>query len=192
MKPVETGCSADGDRLLPLDAMALARAARDPRPIEEICPYRLALPAAPQVAAAADGIAIEVERIEKLAREAAAEADVVLVEGAGGLLVPVRPGLDMGGLAERLGLPLLVVARAKLGTINHTRLTLELTSSRELRVSGVIVSHTEPGLPLADRMNLELLLQELPVPFLGELDHGADEIRPPLDLPAFLSIAARP
>jgi dethiobiotin synthetase len=190
VKPVETGCEAEGSQLTPLDALALARAAGDPRALDEICPYRFRLPAAPQVAARAEGVEIEMGRIEKLVGMAGAEADLVVVEGAGGLLVPVIPGLDMGDLAGRLGLPLLVVARARLGTINHTRLTLEAAKVRGLRVVGLAVSHTEPDLSPADRANLDLLLQEVPVPVLGELAYGGDAIRPPLDLAGFLSALA--
>jgi dethiobiotin synthetase len=186
IKPVETGCRLEGDRALPLDALALARAAEDPSPLEEICPYRLRLPAAPRVAADAEAVEIDVDRISKLARQAGTEGDLVIVEGAGGLLVPIRAGLDMAGLAGRLALPLIVVARARLGTINHTRLTLEAAADRDLRVVGVVVSHTEPALSAADRANLDLLVRELPAPFLGELLYGAETIRPSADIPALL------
>ncbi|MEE8556476.1 MAG: dethiobiotin synthase [Myxococcota bacterium] len=172
LKPVETGCRLEGDEPVPLDGRALARAARDPRPLPEICPYRLRLPAAPQVAAEAEGIRIDVGRILKAAELGGAEGDLLIVEGAGGLLVPLCPGVCMADLAGRLDLPLLVVARAKLGTLNHTRLTLEAASTRNLNVAGLVVSHTERELPASDRANLDLLLRELTVPFLGEIPHG--------------------
>jgi dethiobiotin synthetase len=187
VKPVETGCEEARGELRPLDALALARAAGDETPIAEICPYRLGLPAAPEVAAAAEGIQIDLARIEKLVRRAREEADLVLVEGAGGLLVPIRDGVDTADLAGRLGLPLLVVARAGLGTINHTRLTLEAAERRGLRIAGVVVSHTAPDLPAPERTNLDLLLRELGPRLLGTLPHGAGETVPPIDVRALLS-----
>ncbi len=188
LKPVETGCAASG---WPQDARALAEAAGDDAPLEKICPYRLRLAAAPDVAARAEGVAIELRVLEDACADARAESNLVLVEGAGGLLVPIAPGLDMAGLAAALGLPLVVVARAALGTINHTRLTLEAASARGLHVLGVAISHTTPDLAEADRRNLDRLLQDLPVPLLGELSHGGKSLTPPLDITALSAAAER-
>jgi dethiobiotin synthetase len=188
LKPVETGCEpgADGE-LVPADARALAEAAGDDAPLDRICPYRLKLPVAPELAAAEERVTIELARIEKAYAEAAADADCVLVEGAGGLRVPLAAGLEMADLALRLELPLLVVCRARLGTLNHTLLTLEAAERRGLRIAGVVVSHTDPDLSAADRANLDHLLARLPAPCLGELGHGAAAVAPPVDLPALLS-----
>lgn len=189
LKPIETGCArgADGE-LVPADALALAAAAGDRAPLAQLCPYRLALPAAPEAAAAAEGAAIEFGPIADALALARKHADLVIVEGAGGLLVPIAPGLDMAALAARFDLPLVIAARAALGTINHTLLTLEAARGRDLRVLGVAVSHTTPALSPADRRNLDLLLARLPVRFLGELAHGAREL-PGFDPLAFVSSA---
>ena len=187
IKAVETGCSVEGGRVRAPDAEALARAARDPSPLSELCPYPLHLAAAPRVAAEREGVEIDAEWIEKLARAAGSAADAVLVEGAGGLLVPIGPDLDMAGLARRIGLPVLVVARATLGTINHTQLTLEAAERRGLCVAGVVVSHTTPSLPFAERANLALLARVLGPRLLAELPHGASALLPALDLPTILS-----
>jgi dethiobiotin synthetase len=168
LKPIETGCAAGP----PADALALAAAAGDARPAAELCPYALALPAAPAAAAAAEGVAIELERIVTCYHGARRGADLVLVEGAGGLRVPIAARLDMAGLARALDLPVLVVARAALGTLNHTQLTLEAAERDGLRVLGVVVSHTAPELPAAERANLDLLPALLRAPFLGELPHA--------------------
>jgi dethiobiotin synthetase len=93
----------------------------------------------------------------------------------------------MAGLAAHFGLPLVIAARAALGTINHTWLTLEAARARGLRVLGVAISHTEPEHSDADRQNLRRLLEDLPVPLLGELSHGGNELAPPLDLKALLA-----
>jgi dethiobiotin synthetase len=184
IKPIETGC-ADG---APADALALAEAAGDDAPLERLCPYRFALAAAPEAAAAAEGRAIELARIADAFALAAKDADLLIAEGAGGLLVPIAPGLDMADLAAGLDLPLVVAARAALGTINHTRLTLEAASARGLRVLGVAISYTTAVHPPADQRNLELLLARLPVPLLGELPHGERRLAR-FDLAALLASA---
>jgi dethiobiotin synthetase len=173
LKPIETGCSGPPGARIPADAVAIARAAGDPRALEELCSYRLELPAAPAVAAAHEGIQIDLERLRAAYRRAAEGADLVVVEGAGGLLVPAAPGLDMAALGIELGLPLVLVARARLGTINHTLLAIREAQRRGLRLLGVAVSHTEPELSRADRANLDWLIAHLPAPFLGELAHAA-------------------
>jgi dethiobiotin synthetase len=183
LKPIETGC-VDG---LPADARALAEAAGDDAPLERLCPYRFALPAAPEVAARAEGIAIDVARIESALAAARKDADLVIVEGAGGLLVPITAELDMAGLARRLGLPLLIASRATLGTINHTLLTLEAARARDLRVLGVVISHAGAALSPADRSNLDLLLERLPVPLLAQLTHGSRQLPAQFDAAAWLT-----
>jgi dethiobiotin synthetase len=182
LKPVETGCEPSGGELAPADALALARAAGDARPLDAICPYRLALPPAPDAAARAAGIEIDPARIGKAFAGAADAGEAVLVEGAGGLLVPIRAGFDMADLARTLELPVLVVARAALGTLNHAQLTVEAARRRGLHVLGVIVSHTEPAVAEGDRRNLALLGELLPVPVLAELAHGAERLTPDLDV----------
>ena len=183
LKPVETGC-VDG---VPADATALGEAAGDERPLEELCPYRLALPAAPEIAARQERIEIDPDALQRAFASAADGADLVLVEGAGGLRVPIRAGLDMAELALLFGLPLLVVARAALGTINHTLLTLEAAKLRRLRVALVVFSHTEPALSEADRANLDLLLESPLLPQHVELAHGATGLD--LDVARVLELA---
>lgn len=179
LKPVETGCAPH-----PADALALAAAAQDASPLDRLCPYRFRLPASPAVAARAEGAdgaedgegaMVRLAPIRAALEAARRDADIVLVEGAGGLLVPLAPGLDMAGLAAQLDLPLLIVARASLGTHNHTLLTLEAARSRSLAVAGVAVSHAQAGLSDAERANLDHLIATLPVAFLGELAHGAEQ-----------------
>jgi dethiobiotin synthetase len=165
LKPIETGCVDD----VAEDARKLAAAAADDRPADAICPYRLKLPAAPSVAAEVEDEKLELEVIQRAYREAEKDADLLIVEGAGGLRVPILPGLDMVGLIRALDLPLLLVARAKLGTINHTLLSLEVARHEGIEVAGVVISHTTPDLSEADRQNLDALLGALNVPFLTEL-----------------------
>ncbi|MGH9001037.1 MAG: ATP-dependent dethiobiotin synthetase BioD, partial [Acidimicrobiia bacterium] len=99
------------------------------------------------------------------------QADAVVVEGAGGLLVPVTDGVTMADLAARLGSRLVVVTRPSLGTLNHTALTVEAARARGLDVAGLVVSGwpAEPG--VTERTNLERL--EAMAPVLGLVPHIA-------------------
>ncbi|MEE8580839.1 MAG: dethiobiotin synthase [Myxococcota bacterium] len=167
MKAIETGVGPAG----PQDAMALRAAAADSDPLEDVCPLRFALPAAPEVAATHEGRKVDLEQIDDAFARIAARHAAVIVEGAGGLLVPTQKGANMADLARRLRLPLVVVARAALGTINHTLLTLEAARARGLDIAGVVISHAEGTLSSADEANLALLRQDLADQLIGEIPH---------------------
>jgi dethiobiotin synthetase len=138
-KPAETGCAPD-----PADARTLWHAAAPPIDEADVCLYPLRLPVAPLAAAEAEGVRIDPERIANRATTLAAKGDLLLVEGAGGLLVPYADGVTGVDLAKQLGLPLLVVARTALGTVNHTALTLREAARNEVPVCGLILNRT-PG-----------------------------------------------
>ncbi|HTY18285.1 MAG TPA: dethiobiotin synthase [Myxococcota bacterium] len=165
MKPVETGVGTDG----PLDGRALAAAAGARDPLETVCPQRFALPAAPSVAAAHEGRAVDLGAIRAALAELSSRHQRLIVEGAGGLLVPLCDGFSMAELARETGLPLLVVARASLGTINHSLLTLEAAASRGLRVAGVVISHGASPISASDAANLGALRSALGPLLLGEV-----------------------
>jgi len=140
MKPIETGVVGE-----PEDALRLRAAAEDPAPLDDICPYRLRAPLAPAVAARLEGVAIDVDRLAGLIVQRAAAADVLLVEGAGGLLVPIRGMTTFAELAARLALPVLIVGANRLGTINHCALTARVAAAAGLTVRGFVLS--EPASP---------------------------------------------
>jgi dethiobiotin synthetase len=177
LKPIETGVGTDG----PADAIALRAAAGVRDPLDDICPQQFALPAAPTVAAAAEGRRVDLACVQRAFAQVAARHDFVVVEGAGGLLVPAAVGVTMADLAGRLALPVIVVARAALGTINHTLLTLEAAAARGLEVLGVVISHTDGEVSPADRANLGALRDELGSRVLGEIPPLAVGADPPLD-----------
>src|SRR5262249_24369338 len=133
MKPVETGVGS-----VPEDALRLRAAAADPAALDDVCPYRLRAPLAPTVAARAEGVTIDLARLESQLRRRRTAADVLLVEGAGGLLVPITDGITYADLAARLGLPLLVVAANRLGTVNHCALTARVAESAGLTTIGFV------------------------------------------------------
>ena len=142
-KPAETGCvPAEGtNRLVPADAESLRRACATQAPLDTICPYRFAPPVAPWVAAEQAGVAIDPERLERCYTELAASSDVVLVETAGGILVPLREDFHYADLALLLHLPVLVVVGSKLGAINHVRLTLEFLQAAGLKTIACVLNH---------------------------------------------------
>lgn len=185
MKPVETGVGDAG----PLDALALRAAAGEVDALEDVCPQRFALPAAPTVAAAAEARAVDLATIEAAHARLAARHDWLVVEGAGGLLVPAAIGVSMADLAARLAHPLVVVARARLGTLNHAALTLEAARHRGLRVAGLAISHADGALCPADAANLEVLRADPGAPLLGEippLAPGQQPAHDALDIDALL------
>jgi dethiobiotin synthetase len=151
-KPAETGCAPD-----PSDAHALWAAAQPPIAQADVCLYPFPLPAAPSQAAAAVGARIDVDRIIDQAGRLAARGDFLLVEGAGGLLVPYAEGVTGAELAKRLGLPLLVVARTALGTINHTALTHREAARAGLTVAATILNRTNAALDPHEASNADLI-----------------------------------
>jgi dethiobiotin synthetase len=165
MKPAETGVPASG----PQDALALREAAGVDDPLSLICPLQLTLPAAPEASAAHERRAIAIAEIERAYRSLAARHELMIVEGAGGLLVPFTPDFDMADLAARLELPVLLVARASLGTINHTLLSVEACARRGLELLGVVISHSGGELSAADALNLEVLRERLAERLIGEI-----------------------
>ena len=119
-KPVATGADNDWSE----DTRILAEAAGDVD-LDAITPFTFAVPAAPPVAARLAGVSLRLEDLAAAVRRRAAEGNAVLVEGVGGLLCPLTERETIADLAVELALPLIVVARRSLGTLNHTLLTIE-------------------------------------------------------------------
>jgi len=140
MKPAQSG-HAPGE---PSDADRLRAAAGDRDPAELVCPYTFAAPLAPAVAARLEARAVSLARILDAAGALAGRHAALLVEGAGGILTPLTERETYADLAVALGLPVLVVGRAGLGTVNHTALTCEALRTRGLAVHGVVLVPTSP------------------------------------------------
>lgn len=150
MKPVTSGCREEDGVLVSDDALLLCQAA-DVSCNADVTPYLLREPLAPAEAAKIDGVRVNFACIKESYDRLAAVHDVVLVEGAGGLMVPLAGGLLVADLVRTLGLPLLVVARPGLGTINHTVLTCFAAQQMGLGVAGVIVNKYPDTPDLAER-----------------------------------------
>jgi dethiobiotin synthetase len=176
MKPAETGHDpAEGP--WPADARTLALASECGDAAEVVVPYTFGPPVAPLVAARREGRLISVERIADAFERILARHAFVLVEGAGGLAVPLaefgaadRP-FDFADLALHLDLPLLVVARAHLGTLNHTALTLQYARLRGVTVAGVVVNGLDRSIDDPSTPDNPTLIEEMEsVPVLGVIE----------------------
>jgi len=141
-KPLESGCEKHGGSLVPADAVRLMNAASVEDRIEEVCPFRLETPVAPAVAALMEGREIRAAEVVEKFRLISSKHEFMLVEAAGGLYVPATFDAMNIDLVERLNLPVLLVARNRLGTINHTLLSLHLIQERRVRLAGVILNRT--------------------------------------------------
>lgn len=143
-KPAASGClERDGERVSE-DALALWQAAGRPRSLGEVCPQRFLAPLAPNVAARQEGRTVDAGLLRR-GVDAWAEADVLIVEGAGGIMSPLSDEYLNLDLAVDLGYPLLLVAANRLGVINHTLLSLEVAQGRGLRVAGVLLNDVQPA-----------------------------------------------
>ena len=165
MKPVETGVKADDPAS---DAMRLREAAGEDDALDLVRPILLSEPLAPWVALSRSGGAVDLNALDAAFQRLSEGRDAVLVEGAGGLLVPLTRDLAYDGLFVGWGLDLIVVAGNRLGTINHTLLTVRAAHDAGLRVRGVVLNALGPvSKGIAERTNLEALVELLePVPVL--------------------------
>ena len=147
-----------------------------------ICPYALARPLAPGVAAQAENIVIDIETITTAFARIAARYDLVLVEGAGGLMVPITQQLLTADLIRLLDLPVIIIARTSLGTINHTLLTVKQAQSEGLEVRGIILNKTSPEPDEAEETNPAVIQKFSRVPLLGVVPYIPAKDRQNLEL----------
>ena len=182
-KPIETGVSNRDDNHSDIARLSSAAGTE----LGFCAVYALRKPASPHLAARLEGLAIDPERVRTAVRAAAARqpGGILLIEGAGGLRVPLRPGYEMIDLARDLGARLLLVGRSGLGTLNETLLSLEAIERRGLPLLGTILSEVEPGEdPEIRGDNLAYLRAHAPGGVLGLLPHGAARLEDHVDLEA--------
>lgn len=182
-KPVETGCRKEGDALIPEDAVRLKFFSECGEPLDAVCPYRFRSPLAPAVAARLEKAEIDMRALVAGVNRIAGAHEITLVEGAGGLLVPISGAFTFADLASQCALPLLVVVGNRLGAINHALLTIRWAKSAGLEVAGYVLNSLGPESDLAAETNVavlaELLGPPLAVfPWLGGVEcNGADRQR---------------
>ncbi len=162
LKPFETGCIADpSGKLHAVDAEALARAA-GLSTAEDVCQWAFAPPAAPLVAARAAKTPLNWSEIVQTLLGVVSRSRPVLLEGAGGLLVPITVERSFADLATALDARVIVVARDALGTLNHTLLTIDALVQRGIHVDAVVLNAVDPSdrsrdTPTAHREQLQEL-----------------------------------
>jgi len=202
VKPVETGCELDDDDVLfPADAQRLQYFSSCSEPLESICPCRCYEPLAPAVALSREGREIDLARVNATVMDIIQRHDVTLVEGAGGLLVPVFGSVTFVDLAREWRLPLIVVVGNKLGALNHAQLTVNWARQAGLNVTGYVVNTLSAKCDVAARTNVDVLADLLGaplgvLPWLGaiactEADRSrlAEVARQSLDIPGLLGRA---
>jgi len=178
MKPAETGCRIRSGDLIPADAIRLARAAGTHDPLSLINPYRFRKPLAPSAAAELEGKKIQESRIMNAYRALVRKHDFMIIEGAGGIMVPLSRNYLYLDLAQAIGLPVVVVARPGLGTINHTLLTVAALKERGIAIAGVVINYSDKRRPgLAEKTSPQALEKISRVPVLGVVQYQADEFR---------------
>lgn len=177
MKPVTSGCSQRNGALVSDDAELLAWSAGIPEVTTDMAPYLLKKPLAPSEAASSDGVKINFSDIRDAYNRLAQQYDFMIVEGAGGLMVPLAGGLLVADLITALDLPSLVVTRPSLGTINHTLLTTFAARQMGINVTGIVINNypLQPG--EAESSAPHLLGSLASAPILGVFPHS-DAVEP--------------
>ncbi len=163
MKPVAAGLDEQGENE---DVARILQAANFTAPLECISPYRFAPAIAPHLAAARAGVQIDLETIAAAYDALAERADWVVVEGAGGFLVPMDDVQGLDAIPVRLQLPVVLVVGLRLGCLNHALLTAEAIRARGLVLAGWVANSIDPAMAAFDE-NLETLRSRLAAPCLG-------------------------
>jgi dethiobiotin synthetase len=170
MKPVAAGGVDTAEGFASEDSLAHRAASTIKVPAELDCPVLLPEPLSPHLAAAHAGVAIELPRIVAAYAQLRMQADAIVVEGAGGFLVPLSETLTGADLAVALGLPVVLVVGLRLGCLSHALLTAEAIRARGLQLAGWIVNRIDPGMLYPDE-NLAYLRTHLDAPLWADLPH---------------------
>jgi len=184
-KPVETGCRVDASgALIPEDAVRLLTASGLSLPIEDVCPYRFVPPVTPLVAAEEVGSEISSSEIYRQFEKIGDQFGTVVVETCGGLLSPIATRLDSLEIARQMGLPICLVARSALGTINHTLASLGALRAEGLEPIGVVLSRTRLERTIDEDTNRSMIERVGKVRVFGTIPFLSDEPGVPEWFPA--------
>lgn len=181
-KPAASGCDRVAGQLRSSDAHQLWEAAGRPLDLEQVCPQRFAAPLAPNLAAAAEGRAVDAGLLRTGLAVWRGVCDLAVVEGAGGLYSPISDRDFVIDLAREFAYPLLIVAANRLGTINATLQTVLAARTAGLRVAGIVLSTLQPTphdpSQASNPRELALRIAQLgwEVPLLGVVAHGAEQL----------------
>jgi dethiobiotin synthetase len=182
-KPVASGCEPGGNGLVSHDAVALWEAAGRPGTLEQVCPQRFRAPLAPHLAAREQGDEIDSQLLRSGLEFWSRSCEIVLVEGAGGLMSPLGDDEYVADLADDFGFPLIVVSRDGLGTINQTLTTLitAATFREGLEVAGVVLNRTSADGDESVATNATELAERCVPPLLGRVGWEAERFEPAID-----------
>jgi dethiobiotin synthetase len=170
MKPVASGCERSDAGWRNEDALALL-AASDPKPAyDDLNPYALPAPLAPELSAREADVAIELATLVAAFERLQAMADAVVVEGVGGWAAPLATDIDQADLVRALRLPVVLVVGMRLGCINHARLSARAIADDGFELVGWIANHVDPDMQRQDE-NFEILRRRLQAPCWGRLPH---------------------
>ncbi len=189
MKPAESGCVLQDGKLIPHDALFLKEVSEVEDPLDLINPFRLKNPLAPWVACELEGIRIDKERIKNAYLSLSERHEIMIVEGIGGLLVPVNQKFLVSDLIGFLDLPIVVVSRSNLGTINHTLLTIRCAENLGIKILGVIINNLTLPSGLAERTNPQVIKRLIEPPLLGETPFLPSLAQNPRDKNLLLTLA---
>lgn len=184
MKPAESGCPQKDGRALPQDALYLKTMAQSQDDLSLICPYALTLPLAPASAAAAEGITIDPQKIEDCFRTLEAKHELVILEGVGGLMVPLADGLLSNDLIKRFNLPVLLVIGSRLGAISAALTTMEAAKQLGIKVIGAVINDLSTNEKVLES-NRTLLRRHFSAPLFGEIPFNL--VIPQLNHPELLA-----
>ena len=160
MKPVAAGCELVDGEWVNEDVLKLEAASNVQAPRELTNPYSFKEAIAPHIAAKNAGAEIKIEKIVQAYHQLTSMADVVIVEGAGGFLVPLNEKENLADLAAALAIPIILVVGMKLGCINHCLLSAEAIKARQLTLHGWVANHIDPEMPFLQE-NIQTLTKQL-------------------------------
>ena len=156
-KPIATGCRVERGKLISDDAVFLAKHADCQLPLTIINPISYITPAAPIVCSKVENRRVDYSRIEDAYLQLCETCDFVIVEGIGGLRVPISTNVDVLEMADQFKLPVVVVARPNLGTINHTLMTVDLIRLNRLPFAGVVINGMKLDADIAEKTAPEVI-----------------------------------
>lgn len=189
MKPIATGCSNTAEGLRNDDALRLQQHASLPLTYEQVNPYAFAPAIAPHLAAEQAERVIDMDLIKRSFGALAVRADVVIVEGVGGWLVPLNRDATMADLAKSIGLPVILVVAIRLGCLNHALLSTESIEQSDLPYAGWVANLVDPAMPCIEE-NIAALRERIGAPWLGSVPWNpqatAAEVAQHLRMPGYV------
>ncbi|MDB5923260.1 MAG: Dethiobiotin synthetase [Betaproteobacteria bacterium] len=172
MKPVAAGARKHAGRLINDDVEALAAASTISAPADEVNPYCFEPAVAPHIAASKAGVRIDLGRLREAYSALARRADCVIIEGAGGFLVPLGADFNTADLAADLALPVILVVGMRLGCINHALLTADAIRGTGLPIAGWVANHIDPHMDCATE-NVDTIDSRMGAPLLARIPYSA-------------------